>query len=162
MTTSRRKQHYYFKFKYEEYMMLTCLLHPVQRDMLMFIAMRRQSLLKVGLYLCDKELDSLRQQFFRNMRPEAWLKKLQPMIDRKLVIKSECPDRHYVYTTVLNENWEEDLRRADEKAEANAKAKASKENAQAVQTTEESRIAKYNKLNNFSKELKSDKDKDVL
>ena len=109
MTTSRRKQHYYFKFKYEEYMMLTCLLHPVQRDMLMFIAMRRQSLLKVGLYLCDKELDSLRQQFFRNMRPEAWLKKLQPMIDRKLVIKSECPDRHYVYTTVLNENWEVDL-----------------------------------------------------
>ena len=51
---------------------------------------------------------------------------------------------------------------AKSKAEAKAKAEASKENAQAVQTTEESRIAKYNKLNNFSKELKSDKDKDVL
>ena len=118
--TGDRGNNYFIKFRYEEWLMLTCLLKPVQRDILLHIFCRKATCYKQNIQLNDHELDGLRLQFYRNMRKETFYKNLQPMIDQGLIMKQENLGKGtFNYTTQMNETVMLDLAR---RAEISAKA----------------------------------------
>tara|TARA_X000001388_G_scaffold40662_1_gene28600 strand:- start:171 stop:515 length:345 start_codon:yes stop_codon:yes gene_type:complete len=108
--------------------MLTCLLKPVQRDILLHIFCRKATCYKQNIQLNDHELDGLRLQFFRTMKKVTFYKNLKPMIDQGLIMKQENLGKGtFNYTTQMNETVMLDLaRQADKKAKAE-QARAKKE-----------------------------------
>ena len=110
-----KSRNYWIKFNYKDYMLITQLLKPVQRDIFMILFCRRAIMATVNGTVNDLDLNNLRQQFFRNMRKDAWDRYLRPMIDQGLVIRSKFEDK-VSYTTQLNEIVELELQqKADEK-----------------------------------------------
>ena len=110
-----KSRNYWIKFNYKDYMLITQLLKPVQRDIFMILFCRRAIMATVNGTVNDLDLNNLRQQFFRNMRKDAWDRYLRPMIDQGLVIRSKFEDK-VSYTTQLNEIVELELQqKANEK-----------------------------------------------
>ena len=113
--TGDRGNNYFIKFRYEEWLMLTCLLKPIQRDILLHIYCRKATCYKQNIQLNDFELEGLRKQFYRTMRKDTFYKNLQPMIDQGLIMKQEDIGKGtFSYTTQLNANLELELARKEE------------------------------------------------
>ena len=109
---------YFFKFKYQNWLETTTLLKPIQRDILHNIVCRRAVNSTVGVEINDKELNEMRMHYFRGLRKEAYLNHLQPLIDKKLVIKSpHLNSNDHSYTTKFNELYENELREKELKKE---------------------------------------------
>ena len=84
-----RGRNYFVKFRYDEWLTLTCLLKPIQRDILFTIFCRRATCCKNGIQLNDYELEGIRKHYYRTMRKDAFYRYLKPMIDQGLIIAEE-------------------------------------------------------------------------
>ncbi len=110
-----RGRNYFVKFRYDEWLTLTCLLKPIQRDILFTIFCRRATCCKNGIQLNDYELEGIRKHYYRTMRKDAFYRYLKPMIDQGLFMKQEDIGKGtFSYTTQLNANLELELARKEE------------------------------------------------
>lgn len=118
--TADRGNNYFIKFRYEEWLMLTCLLKPIQRDILLHIYCRKATCYKQNIKLNDFELEGLRKQFYRTMRKDTFYENLRPMIDQGLIIaQKDLKEGTVDYTTQMNETVMLDLaKQAEKKAKA--------------------------------------------
>jgi hypothetical protein len=118
--TGDRGNNYFIKFRYEEWLMLTCLLKPIQRDILLHIYCRKATCYKQNIKLNDFELEGLRKQFYRTMRKDTFYENLRPMIDQGLIIaQKDLKEGTVDYTTQMNETVMLDLaKQAEKKAKA--------------------------------------------
>ena len=108
--TGDRGNNYFIKFRYEEWLMLTCLLKPIQRDILLHIYCRKATCYKQNIKLNDFELEGLRKQFYRTMRKDTFYENLRPMIDQGLIIaQKDLKEGTVDYTTQMNETVMLDL-----------------------------------------------------
>ena len=123
-----RNNNYYIKFRYQDWLALTQLMKPLQRDILHIVFCRRAVCHKMGIELNDTELDGLRTQFFRGKRKPEFYKIVNELVDRRMIIKSKDQlKKDNSYTTVMNEAIELELARTAELTARREQKKAMRE-----------------------------------
>ena len=119
-----KSKNYYIKFDYKQFMMLTALLKPIQRDIYFMLMCMRAVQVSGGGRIDALTLNNFRKQYYRGLRKDAFDKYFQPMIDQGLIICNQL-DGKIDITTQLNEVIEMDLaRKAKEKQEREKMKKA--------------------------------------
>ena len=119
-----KSRNYYIKFDYKQFMMLTGLLKPIQRDIYFMLMCMRAVQVSGGGRIDALTLNNFRKQYYRGLRKDAFDKYFQPMIDQGLIICNQL-DGKIDITTQLNEAIEMDLaRKAKEKEEREKMKKA--------------------------------------
>ena len=145
---SDRNNNYYFKFRYQDWLLLTQLLKPLPRDILFTVMCRRAVCHKAGIEVDQLELEGLWKQFYRGKRKPEFFKHIEDLAEKRLIIKSK--DQHkgtYGYTTVMNEQIELELAR-------NVELTARREQKKAMRELGESK--KRNEPILLSKELRDE------
>ena len=119
-----KSKNYYIKFDYKQFMMLTSLLKPIQRDIYFMLMCMRAVQVSGGGRIDALTLNNFRKQYYRGLRKDAFDKYFQPMVDQGLIICNQL-DGKIDITTQLNEAIEMDLaRKAKEKEEREKMKKA--------------------------------------
>ena len=103
-----KSRNYYIKFDYKQFMMLTSLLKPIQRDIYFMLMCMRAVQVSGGGRIDALTLNNFRKQYYRGLRKDAFDKYFQPMVDQGLIICNKF-DGKFDITTQMNEAIEIDL-----------------------------------------------------
>ena len=151
-----KSKNYYIKFDYKQFMMLTGLLKPIQRDIYFMLMCMRAVVVSGGGRIDALTLNSFRKQYYRGLRKDAFDKYFQPMVDQGLIICNKF-DGKVDITTQLNEAIEMDLaRRAKEKEEREKMKKLASNKKSSVNNL----ASKSNAIKILSSLKDDDKDED--
>ena len=123
-----KRNNYYFMFRYQEWLLLTQLLKPMQRDILFTVVCRRAVCNATNKIVDDYEMDGLLMQFYNRMRKDAWNRHLKPLIDQGLITKhkTDLPGGSS-YSTQLNDAMELELAMSEERQAIREAKKLKKE-----------------------------------
>ena len=79
---SDRNNNYYFKFRYQDWLLLTQLLKPLPRDILFTVMCRRAVCHKAGIEVDQLELEGLWKQFYRGKRKPEFFKHIEDLVEK--------------------------------------------------------------------------------